>query len=132
MKYLAGNKSAKFQLLIMRFDEIINKIVIQDGGPDTILNISVIQKTTFIKIKPYMKDPAWNKLANFQLFVLRFYEIINKTVIQDGGRTPSYIFQSFQKLHSQKYNPTWMTLQETNQRNFNLLQWDLTKISTKQ
>ena len=50
MKDLAGNKSAKFQLFIMRFDEIINKIVIQDGGPDAILNISVIQKTTFIKI----------------------------------------------------------------------------------
>ena len=35
---------------IMRFDEIINKIVIQDGGPNANLNISVIQKTTFIKI----------------------------------------------------------------------------------
>ena len=28
--------------------------------------------------------------------------------------------------------PTWMSLHETNQRNFNLLWWDLKKISTKQ
>ena len=38
----AWNKPPKFQLFIMRFDEIINKIVIQYGGPDAILNISVI------------------------------------------------------------------------------------------
>ena len=50
MNYLALNKPAKFQLVIARFDKIINKIVIQDGGPDAILNISVIQKTTFMKI----------------------------------------------------------------------------------
>ena len=36
-----------------------------------------------------MNDLAWNKPAKFQLFILRFDEIINKTVIQDGGRTPS-------------------------------------------
>ena len=105
----------------MKFDEIINKIVIQNGGPDAILNISVIQQTIFIKIYPYMKNLVWHKLANFQLSVLRFDEIINKTVIQDGGRTPSWIFQSFQKLHSRKCNPTWMTLQETNHQNFSLL-----------
>ena len=46
----ARNKPLKFQLFIMRFDEIINKIVIQYGGPDAILNISVIQKTKFMKI----------------------------------------------------------------------------------
>ena len=34
----------------MRFDEIINKKVFQDGGPDAILNISVVRKTTFMKI----------------------------------------------------------------------------------
>ena len=34
----------------MRFDELINKIVIQDGGPGAILNISVIIKTKFMKI----------------------------------------------------------------------------------
>ena len=50
MKDLAGYKTAKSQLFIMRFDEINNKIVIQDGGPDAILNISVVQKTTFMKI----------------------------------------------------------------------------------
>ena len=50
MKDHARNKPAKFQLFIMRFDEIINKIVIQDGGLDAILNISVIQNTTFMKI----------------------------------------------------------------------------------
>ena len=42
MNDLARNKPAKFQIFIMRFDEINNKIVIQDGGPDAILNISVI------------------------------------------------------------------------------------------
>ena len=34
----------------MRFDEIINKIVIQYGCQDAILNISLIQKITFMKI----------------------------------------------------------------------------------
>ena len=29
-------------LFISRFDKIMNEIVIQDGGPDAILNISVI------------------------------------------------------------------------------------------
>ena len=90
----------------MRFDKIMNKIVIQDGGPDAILNISVIQKNIFMKIQPYMKDLEWNKLANFQFFILRFGEISNKTVIQDVGRTPSWIFPSFQKLRSQNYNTT--------------------------
>ena len=42
MDDLAWNKPAKFPLFIMKFDEIINKMVIQDGGPDAILNISVI------------------------------------------------------------------------------------------
>ena len=36
-----------------------------------------------------MNDLAWNKPANFQLFILRFDETISKTVIQYGGRTPS-------------------------------------------
>ena len=52
-----------------------------------------------------MKDLAWNKPANSQNFRMRFDEIINKTVIQDGGRTPSLIFQSFQKLHLRKHEP---------------------------
>ena len=42
MNDLARNKPAKFLLFIMRFDEIINKMVIQDGGLEAILNISVI------------------------------------------------------------------------------------------
>ena len=46
---LHENKPAKFQISIMRFDEIINKIVIQDGGPDAILNISVISNARFTK-----------------------------------------------------------------------------------
>ena len=50
MNDLAWNKPTKFQIFIMRFDELINKIVIQDGGPDVILNISVISKTTFMKV----------------------------------------------------------------------------------
>ena len=32
------------------FNEIFNKPVIQDGGPDAILNISVISNATFPKI----------------------------------------------------------------------------------
>ena len=42
MNDLEWNKPAKFKLFIMRFDKIMNKIVIQDDGPDAILNISVI------------------------------------------------------------------------------------------
>ena len=42
MTYLAWNQPAKFMFFIMRFDQIINKIVIKDGGLDAILNISVI------------------------------------------------------------------------------------------
>ena len=38
-----------------------------------------------------MKDLVRNKPANFQLFILRFYEVINKTVIPDGGRTADAI-----------------------------------------
>ena len=36
-----------------------------------------------------MNDPKRNKLAKFQLVIMRFDENINKTVIQDGGQTPS-------------------------------------------
>ena len=94
----------------MRFDEIINKIVIQDGGPDAILNIPVIQKTTFHENITLHEWSCMKQTSKFSAFyVLRFDEIINKTVIQDSGRTPSWIFQSFQKLHSRKYKPTWMT-----------------------
>ena len=30
-----------------------------------------------------------DKTANFQVFIMRFDKIINKTVIQDGDRKPS-------------------------------------------
>ena len=50
MNDLVWNQPVKFQLTVMIFDEIINKIVIQDGGPDAILNISIILKSTFMKI----------------------------------------------------------------------------------
>ena len=43
-------QTSKISAFIMKFYEIINKIVIQDGGPDAILNISVDRKTTFMKI----------------------------------------------------------------------------------
>ena len=36
-----------------------------------------------------MNDPARNKPTKFQLSRMRFDKIINKTVIQDGGPTPS-------------------------------------------
>ena len=49
-KALHGTSVQNVQLFIMRFDGIINKIVFQDGGSDAILNISVVQKTTFMKI----------------------------------------------------------------------------------
>ena len=44
-------QTSKISAFIMAFDEIIkNKIVFQDGGPDVILNISVVRETTFMKI----------------------------------------------------------------------------------
>ena len=36
-----------------------------------------------------MEDLARNKPTKFQLCIKRFDKIINKTIIQDGGRTPS-------------------------------------------
>ena len=36
-----------------------------------------------------MSDPERNKPAKFQLVIVRFDENISKTVIQDGGQTPS-------------------------------------------
>ena len=95
------------------------QMVIQDGGPDAILNISVIQETTFMKIWPYMEDIALNRTANFQLSILRFDENDQQNSNKNGCRTPSWIVQSFQKLHLRKYEPTWKTLQETNRQNFN-------------
>ena len=50
MDDLARNKPANFQLFILTFDEIINKMVIQDGGPDAILNFPVISNATDLKI----------------------------------------------------------------------------------
>ena len=64
---------------------MFNKTVFHDGGPDAILNISVISNVTFMKIYTSIKNLAWNKSATFQLFFLRFDEIMNKIVIQDGG-----------------------------------------------
>ena len=66
-------------------NEMFNKTVFQDRGPDAILNISVISNATYLKIQLYMNDLAWNKQVKFQLFIMRFDEIINKIVIQDGG-----------------------------------------------
>ena len=43
-------QTSEISAFIMKFDEIIKKIVIKDGDPDAILNISVDQETTFIKI----------------------------------------------------------------------------------
>ena len=58
---------------------------------DAILNISVISKATFTKILTNMNDPARNKPAKFWFVIMRFEKSINKTVIQDGGQTPSWI-----------------------------------------
>ena len=52
MNDVAWNKPAKFQIFIMRFDELINKIVIQDGGP-----------------------PSWRHLEYFSYLKNYIYEI---------------------------------------------------------
>ena len=49
MNDLARNKPTKFKLFQMIFSKIISKTVIQDGGSDTILNISIISKAFITK-----------------------------------------------------------------------------------
>ena len=61
----------------MRFDKIINKIVIQDGGPDAILNISVIQKNYIyenitLHERPYKKQMS--KFSSFYIEIWRNYQ----------------------------------------------------------
>ena len=47
---LKRNTWAKFEHVMSRFNEVFNEIVIQDGGPDAILNNSVIWEIKFMKI----------------------------------------------------------------------------------
>ena len=49
-KELKGNTWAKFYHVMSNFKEMLNKTVFRDGGPDAILNISVISNVTFLKI----------------------------------------------------------------------------------
>ena len=155
------------------FKEVFDKTVFQDGGPDAILNFSVISKLQSRKYNPTWKtlhetnqqnfcfllwdstklsangNPGWQpgrhleyfrhlknnihenitlhgrlctkQNSKFSAFHIEIWWNDQQNKMKDGCRTPSWIVQSFQKLHLRKYNPTWTTLQETNQQNFNSL-----------